>query len=102
MREVRPQLTDHEHQNPDARMIRVEQVIIVVDVVDIAIVVVGPLAGPGIGVFKPIPAILKTLVSAASASATSAALKMKGVLATEAGTEPIVRDATPAAARVPP
>jgi len=50
-------------------MAPIVEIVVVIHIVDIKVVVVSPIVRPGIGVFKPIPAILKTLVAAASTSA---------------------------------
>ena len=80
------------------------EIVVVIRIVDIKVVAVAPVGGPGIGVFKPIPAILKALVSASTASTastTSAALHVEGVFAAEAGTEAIIGNAAAAAGRLP-
>src|SRR6267142_1259255 len=73
-------------------MAPIVEIVVVIDIVDVKIVVVAPIARPGIGVFKPIPAILKALVSAA----TPAALHMKGVFVAEAASETVIGNATTA------
>jgi len=78
-------------------MAPIVEIVVVVDIVDVKVVVVAPIAGPGIGIFKPIPAILKALVAAAS---TPAALHVKGVFAAEAASETVIGNATTAAGRL--
>src|SRR5712692_3198136 len=78
-------------------MAPIVEIVVVIHIVDIKVVVVSPIVRPGIGVFKPIPAILKTLVAAAS---TPAALHVEGVFAAETATETVIGNATAATGRL--
>jgi len=84
-------------ENAHTGMAPVVEIVVVVDIVDVKVVVVAPIVGPGIGVFKPIAAVLKALVSAAS---TPAALHVKRVFAAEAASETVIGNATTAAGRL--
>jgi hypothetical protein len=77
-------------------MAPIVEIVVVVDIVDVKVVVVAPIAGPGIGIFKPIPAILKALVAAS----TPAALHVKRVFAAEAASETVIGNATTVAGRL--
>src|ERR1700741_5349071 len=100
--QFRPALVHYDNEDSDTWMAFVVQVVIVIDVVDIKVVVVTPVTRPCFCVFKPIPTVLEALALAAldsSAASRSAVLKVKGMLASEAGTEPVIRNVTSVSAR---
>src|SRR5712672_1568993 len=79
-------------------MAPIVQIVVVIHIIDVKVIVVVPVAGPGIDILEPIPAILKAL---ASASSTPAALDVEGVFAAEAAPETIIRNATATVGRLP-
>src|SRR6267154_4101714 len=79
-------------------MAPIVQIVVVTHIVDVKVIVVAPIVGPGIDILEPIPAVLEALVFA---SPTAAALHVEGVFAAEAAPETIIRNATAAAGRLP-
>jgi hypothetical protein len=85
------ELVDDYHQQANARMARIDQVIVTIDVVDIHIIVVVPIRRPRFGVLEIIAAIIKAAV---------AALHMEMMRVTETGSKLLVRNTSSSAALV--
>src|SRR5712672_4745571 len=79
-------------------MAPIVQIVVVTHIVDVKVIVIAPIVGPGIDILEPIPAVLEALVSASS---TPAALHVEGVFTAEAAPETIIRNATATAGRLP-
>lgn len=82
-------LHHNEDCNLDARMEQIEQKIFSVDIVDIAIVAIGPTGWPGIHEFKGITAIVELWLPS-----NDHGFGVKGVAAPKASSELIVRNVT--------
>jgi hypothetical protein len=83
-------------------MMEIIQIVVVIHVVDIEIVIViPPIARPRVCVLEPIPAVLEARPLNALAAPVSrpAALYVKSVFASEAGTETIIGNAATLSAR---
>jgi hypothetical protein len=78
-------------------MAHIVEVVIVIHIVDIKVVVVGPIVQPGVAVLNQYP--LEALVSATAAS--SSTLHVEGVVTSEGGSKAIIRNATSAACGLP-
>jgi hypothetical protein len=88
----RPEKSQHyNNRDSNARMKQVEQEIFPVDVVDIAVVSVGPIRGPYVNNGERVAPVLETRL----ALSRSRAVQFKRVLAAELGAELVVGNAAP-------
>jgi hypothetical protein len=84
---LRLKVFNYDNNNAHTWITFVVEIIVVIDLLDVKVVVVTPLARPTFRIFEPIPSILETV---ALAALLTAALHVKSVFTPKAGMEAVI------------